>query len=215
MLNTERLNLVSENTDIKNSKIAIIGVPFDSTVWAIPGQRLAPNAIREHFLIQECEEGLKEIYDDGNIQTVPGNAKKTIEIVESNLDELKKANKNIIPIHLGGEHTITLGIIKSLKKTNKNIQVISFDAHLDLKDDQLGEKIGHSTVLRRIFELTKEVAVFGARTGSEDELKFSEKLLKEIDPTKPTYLTIDMDFFDPSQAPGVGDPEAGGYLYLI
>ena len=213
MLNTERLNLISENTDIKNAKIAIIGVPFDSTVWSIPGQRLAPNAIREYFLMQECPTSLENIYDDGNLQPVHGNAKKTTELIESNLNEIFSQNKDIIPIHLGGEHTITLGVIKSLVKKHKDLQVISFDAHFDLKDNQFGEKIGHSTVMRRIYEITEKVSVFGARTGSEDEFKFSKKLKNNIDPNKPTYISIDMDFFDPSHAPGVGDPETGGYSY--
>ncbi len=213
MLNTERLNLISENTDIKSAKIAIIGVPFDSTVWSIPGQRLAPNAIREHLLMQECEDSLDKVYDDGNIQAIHGNAKKTIDLIESNLDSIYSKNKNIIPIHLGGEHTITLGAVKSIIKKHNNLQIISFDAHFDLKDKQLGEKIGHSTVMRRIYEITENIAVFGARTGSKEELDFAKKLKTEVEPDKPTYISIDMDFFDPSQAPGVGDPEAAGYTY--
>ncbi|MCK5321874.1 MAG: agmatinase [Candidatus Aenigmarchaeota archaeon] len=213
MLNTERLNIVSENTDLKNSKIAIIGIPFDSTVWSIPGQRLAPNAIREHLLLQECENNLSEVYDDGNLNSIHGNAKKTIDLIESNLEEIFEKNNNIIPIHLGGEHTITLGVIKTLSKRYKDLQVLSFDAHFDLKDKQFGEKFGHSTVMRRIYEITKDIIFFGARTGSIDEIDFAKKMKTEINPNKPTYISIDMDFFDPSQAPGVGDPESGGYTY--
>ncbi|MCK5373476.1 MAG: arginase family protein, partial [Candidatus Aenigmarchaeota archaeon] len=93
---------------------------------------------------------------------------------------------------------------------------ISLDAHYDLKDEVQEEKISHATVMRRIHELKIPVTVIGARTGSNEELNLSKKIstsIKDIDTKKPIYLSVDIDFFDPSAAPGVGDPEAGGFFY--
>jgi agmatinase len=213
MLNTQRLNLVSENTDIKNSKYTLIGVPFDSTVWSIPGQRLAPNNIREHILMQESHNILNKVYDDGNLTLPHGNAKKMLKITQENLEHILEINKNIIPIHLGGEHTITYAPLKALSKIHKNIQLISFDAHLDLKDTQINEKIGHSTIIKRIYEdITQHIKIIGARTSDKQEQQI-QKQLKNINTNNPTYITIDIDYFDPSIAPGVGDPEINGANY--
>lgn len=212
-LHTERLNLISENDDLKSSDIAIFGIPFDSTETNIPGQRFAPNAIRDAFLAKETGNLTGKIYDAGNIICVSGNAENTLKRLEETIKDLFHYSKTATPIFLGGEHTVTLGAVAALKEKHSDLQVISFDAHFDLKDEFQGEKLSHSTVMRRISELGIPVTIIGARTGSKEEYDFAKNIntdIKNVDFTKPTYISIDMDVFDPAHAPGVGDPETDG-----
>ena len=216
LFHTERLKLVSENENPKDSKFCIIGFPFDSTETNIPGQRFGPAAVRDKFLALESEDTTAKVFDAGDIVPVHGNAEATIKKVEETIDDLFTENKNIIPILLGGEHTGTLGAVKALKNRHPDIQVVSLDAHYDLKDEVQEEKLSHATVMKRINDLKIQVTVIGARAGSKEEIQFSEKIstnIKDINMKKPIYLSIDIDFFDPSAAPGVGDPETGGFFY--
>ncbi len=216
LFHTERLNLVSETNSPKDAKFCIIGFPFDSTETSTPGQRFGPAAVRERFLALESEDITTKIFDAGDIVPVHGNAETTIKKLEETINDIFTENKKIIPITLGGEHTGTLGAVKAIKNMYPDIQLISLDAHYDLKDEVQEEKISHATVMRRIHELKIPVTVIGARTGSKEELNLSKKIstsIKDIDTKKPIYLSVDIDFFDPSAAPGVGDPEAGGFFY--
>ena len=212
-LHTERLNLISEKEDLKDAEFAIIGVPFDSTETNIPGQRFGPNVIRESFLSKETGDITTKTYDAGNLITVPGNALKTIERLEETILDLHQYNKNTIPLILGGEHTVTLGAVMALTKKHPDLQIISFDAHFDLKDEFQGEKLSHSSVMRRISELGVPITVIGVRAADDEEKRFSKNIntnIKKVNFKKPTYISIDMDVFDPSHAPGVGDPESNG-----
>ncbi|MBW6451394.1 MAG: agmatinase [DPANN group archaeon] len=216
-LHTERLNLLSEFQDIKKAKFSVIGVPFDSTETNIPGQRLAPNSIRSKFLALEADGIDQIVYDSGNLIVVHGNAKATIERFEQTIEDMLIYNENIIPITLGGEHTITLGAVKALKKTYENLQIISLDAHYDMKNDYQGEKLSHSSVMKRICELGVKTCVLGVRTGSDEEIKNAKNIIitdiEDLDKDAPIYLSIDMDVLDPSIAPGVSDPEPSGWTF--
>ena len=97
-LHTERLNLISENDDLKSSSVAIFGVPFDSTETNIPGQRFAPNAIRDAFLAKETGNLTDKIYDAGNIVCVSGNTKNTLKRLEETIKDLFQYTKTAIPI---------------------------------------------------------------------------------------------------------------------
>lgn len=216
LFHTERLNLISETDSPKNTKFCIIGFPFDSTETNTPGQRFGPATVRERFLALESGDITASIFDAGDIVPIHGNAEATIKKLEETIDDIFSENKKIIPVTLGGEHTGTLGAVKALKNRHPDIQIISLDAHYDLKDNVEEEKVSHATVMRRIHELKVPVTVIGARTGSKEELEFSGKIstsIKDIDTKKPIYLSVDIDFFDPSSAPGVGDPETGGFFY--
>ena len=216
LFHTERLRLISEIDTPTDTRFCIIGLPFDSTETNTPGQRFGPASIRDKFLALESEDITTKIFDAGDIMPVHGNAEKTLQKLTETVDDIFSDNRNMIPILLGGEHTGTLGTVKALKKIHPDLQVISFDAHYDLKDTVEDEKLSHATVMRRIHELKIPVTVLGARTGSEEEITFSGKIntdLRKIDFDRPIYLSLDIDFFDPSSAPGVGDPETGGFFY--
>ncbi|MBW6462299.1 MAG: agmatinase [DPANN group archaeon] len=216
LFHTERLKLISEIDTPTNTKFCIIGLPFDSTETNTPGQRFGPTSIRDKFLALESKDITTKIFDAGDIIPVHGNAENTLHKLTETIVDIFSDNKKIMPILLGGEHTGTLGSVKALKNTYPDLQVISFDAHYDLKDTVEDEKLSHATVMRRIHELNIPVTVLGARTGSEEENTFSEKIntdIEKIDLDKPIYISLDIDFFDPSSAPGVGDPEIGGFFY--
>lgn len=212
-LYTERLNLLSENDNVEQAKFGFIGVPFDSTEVDIPGQRLAPNSIRKMFLTKDVLHITPKIYDLGNLNVVPGNAISTLERLEQTLNDLFAQNPLIIPVLVGGEHTITYAPLKVLREKYVELQLISLDAHGDLNDEYQGEKFSHTTVMRRILELKVPITIIGMRAGSDEEKETAKNInnnIKNLDPKKPTYLSLDMDVFDPQYAPGVANKEVNG-----
>ena len=218
-----------------SARYVVIGVPFDGTSSYRPGSRFGPRAVREASNNIEAyslrtRKGLasREIHDMGDIDVIHGNTRETLKRVELVAKEVLEAKK--MPVLIGGEHTLTYGSIKALKD---GISVIHFDAHMDLRDSYMGEKLTHCTVMRRISEIVGVDAIiqFGIRSCSKEEYEFAEgkiiqfssydiqedgvqsimgsvkKLLSNLDGV---YLTIDMDILDPAYAPGVGNPEPGG-----
>jgi agmatinase len=138
---------------------------------------------------------------------------ETNKRVEETVQGIIRENPKAVVITLGGEHSVSYSPIKVLAEKHKNLQVAHFDAHPDLMDDYLGEKWSHATVMRRVHELGIAVTQFGIRAGTDDERALMEKLPKKLDLKKPTYISIDMDVFDPGICPGVGTPEPGGMAF--
>jgi len=138
-------------------------------------------------------------------------------------------NKGKFPFLLGGEHLVSLPAIESVYAKYKNLRIIHLDAHTDLRDDYLGEKYSHSTVMRRVWDLIgdEKIYQFGIRSGTKEEFSWSElghtyinkydlygidTVIEQIK-KYPIYITIDLDVLDPSLFPGTGTPEAGGISY--
>ncbi len=211
---------------MKNAQVVVFGVPLDSTVDYLTGTRFGPRIIREAanfiepFDIETKKNLLEEvkILDIGDIEPVRGNAQKTLERVEKQVKKIIKAKK--FPLMLGGEHLLSLGVVKALPKGTK---IVSFDAHYDLKEVWEGSEYTHNTWLRRATEILgkKNVCLVGVRCGDEFEYEYSKELL--VNPSfqelekfvkgRDVYLSVDMDVFDPSIAPGVGTPEPDGMRY--
>ena len=219
----------------EESMYVVLGVPFDATSTYRVGARFAPLAIREASLNIETYsfrtgvdvEDLK-IHDLGDLH-VAGEAKETLKRLEKVAKELLAAKK--LPVFIGGEHTITLGIMRAV---GKNTAIISFDAHLDLRDEYMGMTVSHTTFMRRIHEqmCPTQIVEIGTRAVCKEELEYAEKarvnfitahqirkngVEKTLDKVKKlladsqkTYLTIDMDVLDPAFAPGVQNPEPDG-----
>ena len=220
----------------------IIGVPFDSTSSYGPGSRFGPTTVREasysfeKYNVSYNTEINKKFFDFGNINVVYGNCKKTLEIIEETIKEL--VDKNIKPITLGGEHSISLAPLKALTKSTANdykiedMIVINLDAHMDMIDEYQGEKCSHATVMKRIHDLNpKEIIEIGIRSSSLEEKEFVEnqkniaifttkdvkerfetieKKIKQIETNTPIYLSIDIDVLDPLYVPEVGNPIPNG-----
>lgn len=215
--------------DIEPNAWGIVGVPFDSTTSYHSGTRLGPIVVREasygfeEFNVAFNRNINNNFYDFGDSNVIPGNCKDTIDIVKSNVLELM--DHNIKPIFIGGEHSISLGVIKALKRNYDDLTIVHLDAHRDFADQLIGEKYSHGTVMRRIYDLgVKEIIQIGIRSSSREEEKFVKDInvqtfkstevenhidnilyyLSQIE--TPVYLTIDMDVLDPSIAPSVGNP---------
>ena len=171
-----------------------------------------------------------KIHDLGNLD-VSANIDETLKRLELVTRELLEAKKT--PIFIGGEHTITLGIVKALENTEK-LAIISFDAHLDLRNEYLGLKTSHTTFMRRINEKIKpqKIIEVGTRAVCQEELEYAEKtginyitsleiqreglektkekLGRLLEGVENIYLSIDLDVLDPAYAPAVQNPEPEG-----
>ena len=219
----------------EEAKYVILGVPFDVTSTYRSGARFAPLAIREASLTIEGYsfrtsmdiEDLK-IHDLGDLH-VAGDVELTLGRLALVAQDLFDAKK--VPVFIGGEHTITLGVMRSL---DENVALVSFDAHLDLRDDYLGLTISHTTFMRRIKETVNpsKILEIGTRAVCREELDYAKKsgiefltahqirkdgiknMVETIDDIlegyEKIYLTIDMDVLDPAFVPAVQNPEPEG-----
>lgn len=202
---------------LKEAQAALIGIPFDSTEIGNP-VRYGPLFLREaikNLVGFDPELGLNifekwKVLDLGDIEVVPGSWRLTRERILDTLEWLFGENPKILPIFLGGEHLVTLGILEGLSKLHKKITVVDFDAHRDLRRDWLGNKFSHVTwaghILNRPgFELIQPCCRIW--DGGERDLKVG-KDLKGV--SGKVYITLDLDVLDPSHAPEVGTPEPSG-----
>lgn len=168
------------------------------------------------------------IHDLGDLNVVPGDVIETLRRLEAVIRDIHSASR--IPLIAGGEHTLTLPVVKSFP----DVSLLHFDAHGDLRDEYLGEKVCHATVMRRITEVIhpSQILQVGIRALCREEVEFAkaagvrqitaqEILESGIEPamkqvrtwaahTRRIYVSVDLDVFDPAYAPGVGNPEAEG-----
>lgn len=221
------------DAEFSDADIALFGVPFDGTASFRPGSRFAPAAMRnDSYGIETyspyCGLDLTEcrICDTGDLELPLGNAEKVLRLTERRMNEILAAGKR--PVMLGGEHLVTLGAVRSTAKRYPGLHILHLDAHTDLRDDYLGEKLSHATVIRRVWELVGDGRIhqFGIRSGEKAEFDFAgahtdmhrftlegwEDTLKALH-GKPAYLTLDLDVLDPSVLPGTGTPEPGGVTF--
>ena len=221
-------DFIAANPSYEQSKIVMLGMPYDCTCSNRAGTRFGPQAIRLESVGIETyspyfDEDLENIpfYDAGDLEYPFGNAKRALEITEDNVDCILNDGKKLLGI--GGEHLITLASVKSLLKKYDNLAVIQFDAHTDLRSQYLGETLTHSGVMYQIAELIgyNNIIQIGLRSGEKAEFDIVKKYStlktkpQELDKfkNKNIFLTIDLDVLDPSLMSGVGTPEAGGLSY--
>lgn len=221
------------DNEYDESQIVIFGAPFDGTTSYRPGTRFAAAAMRNESIGIETYSPYQDrdledynIFDGGDLEFVFGNPAKNIAIIKEYTAELLKDNK--IPAMIGGEHLVTLGAVQAVAEKYNDLHIIHFDAHADLRDDYLGEKLSHATVLHRVWDIVgdNKIFQFGIRSGEKEEFEFAKnhtymhkfdmKTLDEIITklkNKPVYITIDLDVLDSSVFPGTGTPEAGGITF--
>ncbi|MGB9727902.1 MAG: agmatinase [Nitrososphaeria archaeon] len=210
--------------------VRVFGVPFDITSTYRPGSKFAPNTIREAFNNIEIYSRLfnidleKEFIEDLGDMIISYNVKDCMEQISKVSQELLNEEKTFCM--LGGEHTISYGSIEVLPK---DVGIMIFDAHLDLRNEMNGSKFSHATFFRRLLEKMEKDRFLhlGARAACAEEWKFvEEEKLNVIEAHEfdvktildnqffknyeKVYLSIDVDFFDPAYAPGVGNPEPNG-----
>lgn len=163
------------------------------------------------------------------IEIDPADVEAGLRRLESVVAEA--AGKGLVPLTLGGEHTLTYAPVAALRERYPGLGVLQLDAHLDLRDSYQGTKLSHASVMRRIRELGIPTVAVGIRSVSREEADYvhAEKapvyLAREIRARglpvdeivdslpNPIYVTIDLDAFDPAYVPGVGTPEPGGLTW--
>ena len=234
MWNKIENNILACDSDFDNAGIVIFGAPFDSTTSFRPGTRFASKAIRGDSYGLETYSPYQNkdltdysICDGGDLELCFGDTAAVLDEIESNTDIIINAGK--IPFMIGGEHLVTLGAVRSVYKKHNELNIIHFDAHTDLREDYLGAKLSHATVIRRCHDFIGDGKIyqFGIRSGEKYEFEFAEKHnyinkfnLNGLDEIisklggKPVYFTLDLDVLDPSVFPGTGTPEPGGISFM-
>ncbi len=217
----------------EEAQIILAGAPFDGTTSFRPGTRFAPNQIRldsygletySPYLGLDLED--YTLCDLGDVELPFGNPLKALTTLQNVAQQIISDHKK--PLFIGGEHLISLPIITALYAQYPDLHILHFDAHTDLRDDYLGEKLSHATVLRRAWDLLGDGRIyqFGIRSGTREEFDwakahthlnlFDTHSLSQILPLlkdKPVYLTLDLDVLDPSIFSGTGTPEPGGLTF--
>ncbi|KON28521.1 hypothetical protein AC481_01110 [miscellaneous Crenarchaeota group archaeon SMTZ-80] len=228
-------NFAGCNTSFDDAKYVILGVPYDKTSTYRPGSRFAPSHIREASLNIETYSfktnlDLEEIKicDLGDLNIVDS-LEETLKRLKIVVTEIVNADK--IPIVIGGEHTITTGVFKSLKE---NSALMIFDAHLDFREEYMGSNFSHATFVRHLMNALgpEKIILAGTRAVSKVEVEYAKKIglfyittneiqqneanviinkiKSKISDLKKVYISLDMDVLDPAYAPAVGNPEGFG-----
>jgi agmatinase len=231
---------ISEVTDVD---VAIVGVPFDSGVSYRPGARFGPSHVREASRLLRPYNpeanvspfATQQVVDAGDIAANPFDIEEAISSIHKSYDQLSERAKKIVTF--GGDLTITLPILRSLKAKHGPISVVHFDAHLDTWDSYFGADYTHGTTFRRASEeglldpegcmhigirgplyaakdLTDDKAlgfqIFSSVEFQDLGVNAAIEKMKTRVGNRPLYISIDIDVLDPAHAPGTGTPEAGG-----
>lgn len=230
LMNKNISTFIGCESDYNESSIVIFGAPFDSTTSFRPGTRFASQVMRgeswgleSYSPYQDLDLYDFNIFDGGELELPFGNSEGALAQIEEFSTKVVEDGK--IPAMIGGEHLVTLGSFRGVFKKYPDVHVIHFDAHADLRDHYLGQKLSHATVMHRVWDLVgdNKIFQFGIRSGEREEFlwgkdhvytnKFNcnnlEYALEKVK-DKPVYVTIDLDVLDPSVFPGTGTPEPGG-----
>lgn len=210
--------------------VALFGAPLDVTTTYRPGARFGPSRIRE--VSQALEEyspsfGIDipsaHVCDLGDICLPFGNVSGSLDMIRSCVAGVIDAGR--VPLMLGGEHLVTLPAIEAAAPRHPGLAVIHIDAHADMREEYLGEKLSHATVMRRVAEIVGRTNLYqvGIRSGAAGEMAPGRQenvfpgevegplgLLQDRLRGRPVYVTLDIDVLDPAFAPGTGAPEPGG-----
>lgn len=233
LMNRNVSTFIGCESEYDDSNIVVFGAPFDSTTSFRPGTRFASQVMRgeswgleSYSPYQDLDLYDFDIFDGGEIELPFGNSEEALAKIEEFSTNVVFDGK--IPAMIGGEHLVTLGAFRGVFKKYPDVHVIHFDAHADLREHYLGQKLSHATVMHRIWDLVgdNKIFQFGIRSGEREEFlwakdhiytnKFNcdnlEYALDKIK-KKPVYITIDLDVLDPSVFPGTGTPEPGGVQF--
>ncbi len=211
----------------------VIPAGYEASVSYGTGTAKGPSAIIAASQYLELFDGRSNPADKG-IFTCPdidcnGPVEDVLERIERKVWSALEAKK--IPVMLGGEHTVSVGAFNALKKMDKSIGIVQFDAHADLRDSFEGSRFSHACALHHAVEAGFSLFQIGVRSLSAYDLSYrKEKSLGHLDadrlfregvpsPLLPPdfpeniYITFDVDGLDPSILPATGTPEPGGLLW--
>lgn len=233
MLNKNIQTFIACDSEYEDAGIVLFGAGFDGTTSFRPGTRFGPSAIRnESFGIETYSPYQNKdmtdysYFDSGDLELSFGNTNSAVADIADRTGCILNDGK--LPFMIGGEHLVTLGSVMAVKDRYEELCIIHFDAHADLRDDYLGQKLSHACVLRRCHELVGDghIFQFGIRSGDREEFNFADEhtemhkfSFEGLEETveklrgKKVYFTLDLDVLDPSVFPGTGTPEAGGVTF--
>ena len=224
------------NATFPEARYVVLGVPFDRTTSFRPGARFGPDSIRQHswnFETYNFETGLDladvPVHDLGNLEEF-GSAADMVEGVREAVKPIWEEGK--FPITLGGDHACAPPAVEAVPR-DASLGVLYIDAHLDFRDEYLGDRRSHACSSRRMVERlgSKNVVVLGVRSMSRDEKEDNDRIgmpyfsadeihregivavaRKALDrlTTEKVYISLDIDGVDPAYAPGTGTPEPFG-----
>ena len=211
-------------------QVGLFGVPYDGTTSFRPGTRFGPAAIREvsQGLESYCPQLDRDLDDiafaDLGAVEIPFGAPQPV------VDAVLKAtqavlSKGLKPLMLGGEHSISSGAVEAVAAKHPDLVLLQLDAHADLRETWLGARHSHACAMRRCLDVlpSGDLLQLSIRSGTREEfqeLRRTGRLIANAQSLetalvpwrgRPLYLTVDLDWFDPSVLPGTGTPEPGGY----
>lgn len=231
--------------DLVNVDVAVVGIPYDGATSYRSGTRLGPRAIREQsLLLWGYNNALgvapfqaMNVIDYGDLEVIPVDVQATHRAIEEQMQPL--INHGTTVLALGGDHSISLPLLRAHAKKFGPLAVIHFDAHPDTWDREFGDqKYSHGTPFRRAIEESLidtaaylQIGIRGPTAGPQDYIdakqlgarmitfdEASERgtaaVVEEVRIRvggRPAYVTLDIDCIDPAFAPGTGTPEVGGF----
>jgi agmatinase len=227
------LALDAREADYNTARFALLPIPYDATASFGVGAREGPRAIiTASQQVEDYDEELgREPYRVGiaTLTALEPDARGPQVMAE----RIYKAARKIVRdgkflIGLGGEHSISVGLVRAVHSRHKQLSVLQIDAHADLRDTYQGSPFSHACVMRRIHDLGVEAIGVGIRSCSAGEARFIRSAGKRVVSARTchesdgwidevvaalgpnVYVSVDIDGFDPAFAPGTGTPEPGG-----
>jgi agmatinase len=214
-------------------RITLIGAPLDRTGSFRPGTAEGPSGLRwasENLetYSPELDKDLTDLFvgDLGDLNFDTLTQEEALDSIEVAASEL--LDSNTIPFFIGGEHSIALPISRAVCKKHPDAMILHFDAHADLREEYLGEKLSHASWAFHVgteYGFDKLVQL-GIRSGTREEFQIGRAKSRHFTMgldiplavrdelhSRPVYISLDLDVLDSSQAPGTGTPEAGGCTY--
>src|SRR5436190_21353883 len=234
-----------QTRDLTAADVAIVGVPYDGATSYRSGARFGPRAIREQsLLLWGYNNALNvapfeklRIIDFGDVNVVPVDVLATQQAIESEVGKVVSAGVKVIA--LGGDHSISLPLLRAQAAKFGPLAVVHFDAHPDTWNTEFGDhRFSHGTPFRRAIEeglvdtaAYVQVGIRGPTAGPQDyadAIRLGARMITldealergltavveeivSVVGSRPTYVTLDIDAVDPAFAPGTGTPEAGGF----
>lgn len=218
--------------------IYLLGFGFDGTACFRKGTKDGPDGLRDvsdgiesysPYLDRDISE--VPLFDLGNLPVGTGddieqNWWQAVNSFRDLVHEVNLEEKEIKLLTLGGEHSISYAPIVKMLQSHDDLLIIQLDAHADLRDGYEGHHYSHASIIRRVLDhMTDdhELIQYGIRSGTKDEFSWMKEngtlstsrqdfltKVEAISKERPVYLTLDLDYFDPSFLPGTGTPEPGG-----
>jgi agmatinase len=207
----------------------ILPVPFDKTSTWLKGADKGPAAIIEASKYLELYdiETNSEVYRHGIFTAGPVLAASPSVLLKKTDDAVSRCLKDKkLVVTLGGDHSVSIGVIKAYSRHYRNLSVLHLDAHSDSRETYEGTPYNHACVIARAREFIKNIVSVGIRSmdfseraGVDNKRMFFAHKIRESDKwinkavrllTDKVYITIDLDVFDPGIMPSTGTPEPGG-----